>query len=772
MKWRRALFAGVALLAVLASAWGFFFLGPPRERELPLPPDSFTEVPDAGPAAAAVPAPALAPLPRLSVTVKGDAGVEVKRRGATSETGCATQGTAEPLCPGQYDVRASSPGQVALATVRLNRGDARQLALVPLPAGRLELLITDADRLPVDRVNVTAQSPSTGYVLKGRTDSDGTLALEPVTPGDWWVVAHRDGWGPAAGIATPGKTLKLQLGALGTVDGTLSPAADGVRVELLTPDLAVVAETVPDGGRFALGPVPQGKYVLRASSADFEPRTEAVSVPASNLTLRLSAGATVKGDLVGPAKERLDGQITATGPGPTRTATAQDGAFELRGLTAGRWILTSGAARAVAEVDGGATRVELIMPLFEGVIAGSCSFDGGHRMPAAVTVRAVPEKGPAVTSAACDAGSFELRGLERGFYALDVTAEEAGERWMGRAGPASTGTRDVPIVVPGVARLSYRLVDETGTELRTHTREHYEERDLELLLAAPGHVAVHRTISLYRGSATALGDVKLEKGAPISGRVLDAVTKDPISGAVMSVGGADHLTGKDGTFTSSEAAAGDVEVRFSHPRYVPLTRVTTAPGELSVELTPAARAVGELVTANGALPLGLDVWASSEQGSLLVPVERGAFATEHLADGRWLLRVVGDDASGFETVELDIKGGGNRQVVLVERAAGVTFEVETFDREGAPTPSNVLLVPRAVTAPPNEEELQRMLRRPSLIADATARPARYRFLNVAPGAYTLLANARGRVWMVALPLLVQAGMSPVSVAFEQVPYSP
>ncbi len=755
MTWRRALLIAAAFCVVGAA--GALALLRAREPEpVVLPEPELAEAPPPPPAP-------LKPLPTLAVALKSDAGLEVKRRGATSQQGCATSGTSEPLCPGQYDVRAVASGQIALATVRLGRGDTRRLELQLQPAAKLELLVLDADKLPVDRVNVVAQHGPSGAVLRGRTDSDGTLAFEPVVPGEWWISAQRDGFGPGAGIATTGKRLELRLGQVGVLSGAIEPPAGAVTLELLTPERALVADAVTDGGSFVLGLVPHGRYRLRAQSRDFELHEEEVTVPAPGpLTVRLSGGATVKGDLVGPAREKLDGEVSASGPGPSRTVTASGGAFELRGLSPGRWVISSGAGSTAVSVDGGVLRVELVVPKWEGVIAGTCGFDGGHRMPGSVVVRAKS------ATAACDGGAFELTGLQRGFYDLEVEAADGPSRWTASAGPASTGTRDVRVVVPGVARLTYRLVDATGAVLSTHSSEHFDDRDVDVTLSAPGHVSTPKRVSLVRGRDTALGDLVLAPGVTVKGRVLDAVTKDPVPGVAVL----EHQTLEDGTFTLQEAPEGETELRFTHPRYVPEVVRVTAPGEVAVELRPAARAVGALITASGAPPGRLDVWAISEHGSQLVPADEGAFVTEHLANGRWLFRAVGEGASAYEVAELDVKSGGDHAVMLVERGAGVSFEVEVKSGDGAPLPSDVLLVARAAAAPANDEELQRLLRKPGLVGDATERPARYRFSNVPPGAYTVLASARGRVWTHAVPVTVQAGMLPVSVTFPHVPYSP
>jgi hypothetical protein len=156
-------------------------------------------------------------------------------------------------------------------------------------------------------------------------------------------------------------------------------------------------------------------------------------------------------------------------------------------------------------------------------------------------------------------------------------------------------------------------------------------------------------------------------------------------------------------------------------------------------------------------------------------VKNGAFASGHLDPGRWFLRVMPASPAGkvsaYDTAELELKGPGDHPVSLIERAAGLDVEVVVADRDGAPTPSDLLLVPRKENTPADDQHFAKLLGRPGLVGDETS-PSRYRFLRVPPGAYTLLACARGRVWTVALPLLVQQGQLPIRLTWPQLPYSP
>src|SRR5437868_5802144 len=202
----------VAILVVvllLAAAGVYLFVVAP----LSATPEPVAPAPEIALAEPAPPKPEPElPLPTLRV-LAGDAGVEVVLRGAAPDAGCETHGTEAPLCPGQYDVRAVGAGQIAMTVVRLQRGDAKTLELPLQPALTLSLMVIDTDKLPVDRVRITAQHPKTGFLIEGKTDSDGTLVLGPVTPGDWSVHATRDGYVATAGTVTAGnpRPTTLQL---------------------------------------------------------------------------------------------------------------------------------------------------------------------------------------------------------------------------------------------------------------------------------------------------------------------------------------------------------------------------------------------------------------------------------------------------------------------------------------------------------------------------------------------------------------------------------
>ena len=131
----------------------------------------------------------------------------------------------------------------------------------------------------------------------------------------------------------------------------------------------------------------------------------------------------------------------------------------------------------------------------------------------------------------------------------------------------------------------------------------------------------------------------------ISGRVIDAATGDPLSGAVVVVEGADFRleTDAEGKFALNAIAVGYYRLRISHPGYnttaddFPVLRA----GGLVVAMQPLAREGDELVTgimgiltasSDGSPLVGAAVRVDSGRWGVLTD-ERGNFLVDNIAAG-------------------------------------------------------------------------------------------------------------------------------------------
>ncbi|MBK7857600.1 MAG: carboxypeptidase regulatory-like domain-containing protein [Archangiaceae bacterium] len=419
----------------------------------------------------------LAPLPALRGEVRDDTGgvaqaaVELNRRGPPGDSDCESAARttsvaggsfeAGPLCPGQYDVRASRNARVATAVVRLARGaPAEPLVLTLRDGTRLTVRVRDEKKAPIAGAEVHAQDAQSGYQADGVTDAKGVATFEGLTPRKHsvWASApdHLDAslYGRTLAAGEDEVQLTLQTGAHfeGRVVGPDGEAIEGAMVQLGTRRLSARSwDTVGsglsrDGGAFSVPPVRPGSYTAVTTHDDWVGSEQAVRVPGPRVTLKLSRGASVDGlflDAHGVPMAEGDINATQLPQGASRNPHLDGwGRFKLEGLARGEWTVI-GVAKSQ---DGGPQGVAvaqltvkneqpqtLTLQLLEGVpISGRCVDSKGA--PADTDVIAIEQAlyrrlrigglgsaaqlpPGAVAISACT-GRFELTGLKPGRYAL------------------------------------------------------------------------------------------------------------------------------------------------------------------------------------------------------------------------------------------------------------------------------------------------------------------------------------------------------------------
>ncbi len=81
----------------------------------------------------------------------------------------------------------------------------------------------------------------------------------------------------------------------------------------------------------------------------------------------------------------------------------------------------------------------------------------------------------------------------------------------------------------------------------------------------------------------------------VRGRVLDAESGDPLSGADVSIGGFLVTTGRDGTFLFGSLDAGRYELRVRRVGYAPNMRgIEVLPGQSQQDRNPSGGAAGRV----------------------------------------------------------------------------------------------------------------------------------------------------------------------------------
>ncbi|RKH03842.1 hypothetical protein D7V97_26115 [Corallococcus sp. CA053C] len=356
------------------------------------------------------------------------------------------------------------------------------------------------------------------------------------------------------------------------------------------------------------------------------------------------------------------------------------------------------------------------------------------------------------------------------------------ERWMrSQEDPkvvAHTGNLAVRIVLASQGRITGRLVkgngapitrfsvnDEPVRDPRGAFTVFVEEPGLEhLTFQVPGHALTQRDVKVPPGRDVDLGEVRIDTGHTVRGRVVDDATGRPLAGVDLSLrlprdavkaedvaeqenedlmgydgfsSFLDATTGPDGTFTlpAVEARPYLLSAQLRDSDYADLQR-TLGPTEDTVEL----RLVGET---------RLEVWVTDAQGQpyngMVSARLTGSFETTNnlsSGDGRTFFRdlepgeyLVGirhgneEHAVPYKTVRVEPHRVTRLELQLLPKGATVTVRWGERGAQG-----QALLLPGSMPLPRSDEERQQ-LQRTALDTDS---PSNDRWLNVAPGPYTLV----------------------------------
>lgn len=278
-----------------------------------------------------------------------------------------------------------------------------------------------------------------------------------------------------------------------------------------------------------------------------------------------------------------------------------------------------------------------------------------------------------------------------------------------------------------------------------------------------------------------LGDIMMSRaGTVLTGRVTDATDNAPVADVSISISVPmpnavqAARTGADGTFTLSDVPRGPQDLVVWHGDYdekhVALTDGQTA---VEVKLSRGVSIRGTVVTSNGQVPQDLTVAAYC--GSLVrhgsAKIEDGRYELESLGlCPAWKVRIEGGheaSLSGFDVVTVAASKPGRYRADFVERASGVSFQVETVDWRGVPVQARVFLVDAALPSPRTLEQHQVFVAQNALRCDGNASP--YSFDAVKPGQWRLIASPdRERAAVIEQLVNVTPGMqSTVTLTFPQ-----
>ncbi|MEM6795054.1 MAG: carboxypeptidase-like regulatory domain-containing protein, partial [Acidobacteriota bacterium] len=325
--------------------------------------------------------------------------------------------------------------------------------------------VRDPAGVPVRGASLVARSAQAQGAISGGerqtlSDLDGRFGLYGLEEGLWTLEVNRDWLRVTREIElradldvevvldAPGEPLE------GTVIDTAGAGVDGVRLQL-RPERGgeSVGAVSQVGGAFRFRRVPAGLWRLQSAFSSRqvgvpvalarEPGPLEVdgdpSTPEPRLEVVVDAGATLRGRVLGAAPHELP-RIEISARGDTalydhsRIPVDAGGAFEIAGLSIGRWRIqaavagTGRRAAATLEVLEGQREARVELALGGGsTLSGQVVADGEPWIFAAVT--AIDSQGFKTRVRTDSRGRFEITGLEDGPVRLEVEPEPGAPAW-------------------------------------------------------------------------------------------------------------------------------------------------------------------------------------------------------------------------------------------------------------------------------------------------------------------------------------------------------
>jgi hypothetical protein len=654
----------------------------------------------------------------LGVDGKPAAGATVMIAGATlwparsALTNAAGNARITGLLAGSYDLRASSGANVAptLLGFPLARGADEKLTLRLEPGRTVIAVVTDGEGAsPVVVPNadvVLAEAGLSSFPLRGRTGSDGTVALGPIASGPASLGARAADFVGSALVAVPEVLtgpVRIPLTRGGAIVGEIVDArgfpVDGASIEVVGSDSGglPIAETpalvgfrqnhfawslpgplplIPAGELGVMpGPVPPipkpgAKTALAASVADFEANQSELLPWVSNRGGHFTARPVTPGQLrvIVRHPDYVEGtsELTTVTPGGearVKIVLLRGGSLE------GRVFDDRGQPLSGVEVElssARATRSETTTTASDGSFAFAA-------VPAELTLslsrpedpsRVVLRKSLHLTEGAHEKLELILPALRDPVRVLAVDEDARPIELVEIVATSLEPTRPLRLTRFTDAEGAVSFPDALGENLR-------------IVAEAPGYARSAQSV------AAAPKELKLtlRRGVIVEGRVTAVRGRRVLAGAVVSASqsGVRKLATSDGdgAFRLRDIAPGELHVRVEHPEFaveevslqVESTGRADRPFSLpDIDLFEPGEVEGEVVDQRGDRIAGARVMVGSGQGFLPAgKTARGVALSD--ADGHFLLSGV---HPGSATITAVSSVAGRGSVRAVEVSSGRT----------------------------------------------------------------------------------------------------
>lgn len=665
-----------------------------------------------------------------------EAQVQVRAEGQRmpgSRTKSRADGTFEVtgVAPGRVTLSAQASGyqEYSLSGLEIpDGGDLTGVTLTLAPGAVVEGTVFAPDGRPVIDARVRSVEPgsSTMFSIAGlsTTDGDGRYWLDGLPVGRRTVIAEHDVYQRVArDVEVAQGVNKLDLVFEGGVDvagRVIGPQGEPVaeaRVQLSGAGsfffLGALPETVTGiDGTFVLAGVQPGQYHVHAAKEGLaaaqapEPITVGQS-PVAGIEIRLSAGATLSGEVVGLTVDELaELSIYARKDRDFRAGEVDfESRYQVRNLGVGEW-------QVVAELSGGGRRTSGRVGVAEGdaEVHLDLEFGSGYVLTGTVSLGDNPMAGAWVfasgktvntsarTTTAQD-GTFRLEGLEEGVYDVYVTSV---------TGPGLQHHEEIEI--QGDDDVVIELVT---ARLTGWVRDSYDQTPLA-------------------GVAMRLQPVESEE-----------------QGGILIIGGRGNETDSRGYFSLSDVPEGTWKLVAKLSGYAPAERVIDVVGrtveEIQLELTPTEGLFFEVALPLGGAPPRVNAavlrGAGGGQddvvvGGVMETGEDGRVRMTEVPPGSFELLIA---AAGTATVAMPVTSPG--QLGRVVLALGGSLEITVPELEAQPSPAKLVLVG------PSGRPFRQVSFGGRVITEASLRAGRASLTGLEPGAWTFTVRADdGRSW--------------------------
>jgi protocatechuate 3,4-dioxygenase beta subunit len=517
-------------------------------------------------------------------------------------------------------------------------------------------------------------------------------------------------------------------------------------------------------GRFAIDASVAGEWTLGVADERFISKSVRVQAPAENLRVVLTRGATVVGTVSDASGEPIGGAwLTLWAADKSALSTRSEltnveGRATLRGLLPGSYVVQAlqdyrgVERRASAKVElRGSEQHEVALSFEAGWTLSGTVVDGEGQPIEGVAVRAEHLLGemPTWRSKRRRCGNaetndvrtgpdgrfrvkhlvgetFEVVAFKRGFT-FNVARSAGGERLENSVLRVREGA-EVRLVMDRSARIRGRVVGPEGKPLRRFTVNGlavndaagafelpFEETGTELLeFEAPWKAPVLRRVQVRAGVDVDLGEVRLDEGRRITGRVVDAETGAPVVDAAVQPtetvhpdSGVPHewgnqsVTDEDGTFELEQVEARALTLVVRHDGYME-ARVPLGAGEetVPVSLVPGARVEATLNDEQGRALQG-EIHLRQEGGlnRETIPVQGGTGQRRGIEPGVYLARAIMREMGGeggLHAQRVRIPERGVVKLSFTRRSQGATLKVRLEDRE---YPADAFVLPAGLSLP-------------------------------------------------------------------------